>query len=127
MNQPQEPISANPGPTSWGANYVNIENMPWEPAGLPGAEKKVLYSNPEQGSSTVLFRMQPGAVIPFHEHPELEQTYLLEGRLVDHLGECTAGNFVWRSAGSRHTAHCPDGAMFLVFFSKPPKMLPAPR
>lgn len=128
MNKPSEDVavSALLGPTPWGANYVDIDNMAWESAGLPGAVKKVLYSDPEKGISTVLFRMPPGGVIPFHEHPELEQTYILEGRLVDHLGECKAGNFVWRSPGSRHTATCPDGAMFLVFFSKPPKMLPTP-
>ena len=65
----------------------------------------------------------PGGTIQFHEHPEIEQTYVLEGKLVDHLGECTAGNFVWREPGSRHTASCPEGATFIVFFMKPPKRL----
>jgi quercetin dioxygenase-like cupin family protein len=110
-------------PTPWGHHYVNVESMPWTPSRIPLSEQKTLYEDPESGRSTVLFRLQPGAVIPFHEHPELEQTFVLKGKLVDHLGECTAGNFVWRAGGSRHTATCPDGAEMIVFFSKPPKRL----
>jgi anti-sigma factor ChrR (cupin superfamily) len=117
------PGSSSLGPTPWGHHYVDIDALPWEPSRIAGSEQKTLYTDPESGRSTVLFRLQPGAVIPFHEHPELEQTYILKGSLVDHLGECTAGNFVWRAAGSRHTAHCPDGAEFIVFFLKPPKRL----
>ena len=112
------------GPTDWGHNYVDIAAMPWSPSRTPGSEQKVLYADAATGMSTVLFRVQPGGVIPFHEHPEIEQTYVFKGRLVDHMGECTAGNFVFRSGGSRHSAHCPDGAEFMVFFMKPPKRLP---
>ena len=32
--------------------------------------------------------MAPGAVVPLHEHTAFEQTYVLEGRLTDHEGEC---------------------------------------
>ena len=117
--------AANAGPTQSGANYIDATSMPWETANIPGGMKKVLYSDPATGMSTVMYKLEPGAVIPLHEHPELEQTYVLEGRLVDHLGECTAGNFVWRSPGSRHVAHCPDGALFIVFFMKPPRRITA--
>ena len=111
-------------PTDWGHNYVDVQAMPWSPSRVPLSEQKVLYSDPATGMSTVLFRIQPGGTIAFHEHPEIEQTFVLKGRLVDHIGECTAGNFVHRSAGSRHTAHTPDGAEFIVFFMKPPLRLP---
>ena len=106
-------------PLNVNAYYVNVNDMPWEPTKLPGSERKVLYQNPETGESTILFRMAPGGVIPLHEHPELEQTFVLEGSLVDDEGECTAGNFVWRPGGSRHVARCPNGAMFIAFFRKP--------
>ena len=101
------------------AHYINVNDMPWEPTTLPGSERKVLYTDPVTGASTILFRMAPGGVIPLHEHPELEQTFVLEGRLVDDEGECTAGNFVWRPGGSRHVARCPDGATFIAIFQKP--------
>lgn len=106
------------------AYYVNVAELAWEKTTLPGSERKVLFSDPVTGEMTVLFRMAPGSVIPFHEHPDIEQTYVLEGRLVDDEGECTAGNFVWRPAGSRHTAHCPDGASFIAFFKKMSRRIP---
>lgn len=113
------------GPLAHG--YVDVERMDWETMPLPGAERKLLYEDKENQRSTVLFRTQPGCVISFHEHPEIEQTYVLKGRLVDEYGECTAGNFVWRGPGSRHEAHTPEGAEFLVFFMKPPRRLEKPK
>jgi quercetin dioxygenase-like cupin family protein len=126
MSQPERKTADAPGPTPWGHNYIDVESMPWQPSRLAKSMQKTLYSDEASGVSTVLFRMEPGGVIPYHEHPELEQTYILKGKLVDHLGECTAGNFVWRAPGSRHTAHCPEGAEFIVFFLKPPLRLPEP-
>ena len=52
---------------------------------------------------------------------ELEQSYVLQGSLADDEGIATAGNYVWRPAGSRHDAHSPDGAIVLSFFLKPNK------
>ena len=39
---------------------------------------------------------------PLHEHVEVEQTYVLEGSIVDAEGEVSAGNYVWRPRGNRH-------------------------
>jgi anti-sigma factor ChrR (cupin superfamily) len=103
--------------------YVDVNNMPWEAAGPPGSERKILYEDKATGMQTWLVRMAPGGVIPFHEHPEIEQTFVLEGSLVDDEGECTAGNFVWRPGKSRHIARCPNGALFLVVFMKPTRRL----
>ena len=60
-----------------------------------------------------------GAGIPAHVHEDLEQTFVLEGSLVDDEGECTAGNFVIRAKGSRHAPTAPKGCTMLVFFLKP--------
>ena len=49
--------------------------------------------------------------------------HVLEGSLEDDEGKCTAGNFVWRPAGSRHTAKAPNGAMFIAFFGKASRRL----
>ena len=65
--------------------------------------------------------VQAGAELPEHEHVRLEQTYVLEGSLVDEQGAVTAGNYVWRPAGSRHSARAPDGALLLGFFLAPNK------
>ena len=54
-----------------------------------------------------------------HEHVEVEQTFVLEGSLVDDEGEVTAGNYVWRPKGNRHIAKSPNGALVLSIFLKP--------
>jgi len=61
--------------------------------------------------------------LPLHRHVGVEQTFILEGRLVDDEGECTAGNFVWRKAGSIHQAHAPDGLVGIGIFQEPNEFL----
>ncbi len=106
--------------------YVDVNNMPWTPSRTPGSMQKTLFSDPETGRSTVMFKIAPGGVIPYHEHPELEQTFVLEGSLEDDAGICMAGNFVWRPAGSRHEARSPNGATMIVVFMKPPVRMTPP-
>jgi anti-sigma factor ChrR (cupin superfamily) len=79
----------------------------------------VLMEDPDTGLQTVLTKMEPGSVLTDHQHVAVEQSWVLEGSLVDHEGEVTAGNYVWRPAGSRHVAHSPNGALVLGFFLKP--------
>jgi anti-sigma factor ChrR (cupin superfamily) len=105
------------------SRYVDVESLPWAPTKYPGVEIKVLLEDRETGLLTALFRWQPGAVLPLHEHAEIEQTYVLEGSLADDEGEVTAGNFVWRPAGSRHVARSPAGALILGVFLKPNRFL----
>ena len=102
-----------------GAYYTDIDKLPWQATGLDGIDMKILYSDQSTGLSTILFRMQPGAVVPLHEHTGIEQTYMISGSLEDHEGVATAGNYVWRPGGSRHIARAPDGAVFISFFTKP--------
>ena len=105
------------------SRFIDVVGMAWEPSGLDGIEMKLLYKDEDFGRSTILFRMAPGAVVPLHMHTEVEQTYVIEGSLVDEQGACTAGNFVWRPAGNTHEAHAPDGALILSVFLKPNKFL----
>lgn len=100
---------------------VEIEKLPWIPSGHKGIDIKILMKDETTGLMTALFRWQPGSVLSDHEHVEIEQSYILEGSLVDEDGEVTAGNFVWRPAGSRHVAKAPNGALILGFFLKPNK------
>jgi anti-sigma factor ChrR (cupin superfamily) len=101
------------------SRYVDVASLPWQPTRFPGVEIKVLMEDPDTGVQTVLTRMAPGAVLTDHMHVAVEQTWVLEGSLVDHEGTATQGNFVWRPAGSRHVASAPDGALLLGIFQKP--------
>ena len=86
---------------------------------LPGIDMKILLEDSESGLLTALFRWRPGAELALHEHVEIEQTFVLEGSLVDDEGEVRAGNYVWRPKGNRHIARSPNGALVLSMFLKP--------
>ena len=103
---------------SLASRVVEIEALPWADAG-PGNQMKLLMHDRESGMITILTRLAPGASIPFHVHEALEQAYIIEGSLKDDEGEVTAGNFVIRAKGSRHSPVAPNGCTMLVFFLKP--------
>lgn len=105
------------------SRLVGVDSLPWNPTPFAGIEVKTLLKDETSGLMTCLFRWAAGAVLPMHEHIELEQTFILEGSLVDEDGEVTAGNFVWRPAGSTHVATAPNGALVLCFFLKPNRFL----
>ena len=108
------------------SRHVKPDEMPWQQLQFPGCEIKPLYFDPKTGQATLLFRMAPGAVLPDHEHALLEQSYVLEGTLADKDGpdaglEIKAGEFVWRPAGSRHSAWSPNGCVLIAIFEAPNK------
>jgi anti-sigma factor ChrR (cupin superfamily) len=109
------------------SRYVHVADLPWKSTGCPGIDMKVLMEDPDSGLLTALFRWQPGTELPLHEHVEIEQTYVLEGSVVDDEGEVLKGDYVWRPKGNRHLARSPDGALVLSFFLKPNKFLAGPR
>ncbi|MFZ3349290.1 MAG: cupin domain-containing protein [Xanthobacteraceae bacterium] len=100
------------------SRFIDTDEVPWIETG-PGNRMKVIYHDPSSGMLTILSKLEPGAGIPVHVHEDLEQTFVLEGSLVDAEGECTAGNFVIRAKGSRHAPTAPNGCTMLVFFLKP--------
>lgn len=107
------------------SRYVDVESLPWVPSRFPGVDLKVLMEDQVTGLLTALTRFAPGSVLPDHEHVDIEQSFVLEGSLADGEGVATAGNYVWRPTGSRHTAHTKDGCIVLSFFMKPNKFFDA--
>jgi anti-sigma factor ChrR (cupin superfamily) len=108
------------------ARHVRVDELEWQKTRFPGCEAKTLLFDKESGLVTALMRFAPGAVLPDHEHVKIEQTYVLEGSLVDREGPdagltVTKGDFVWRPAGSRHSAWCPEGGLMLAIFQVPNK------
>jgi anti-sigma factor ChrR (cupin superfamily) len=108
------------------SHLVKPTEQEWKPTRFPGCEVKTLMADPKTGLMTALMRFAPGAVLPDHEHVNIEQTYVLEGRLVDREGpaegiEAKQGEFIWREPGSRHSAWCPEGGLMLAIFQVPNK------
>ncbi len=117
MNKPKSKLTPV-NPPNLRSTIVAASTMPWQPTQFEGIEMKILYSDNE-GRSTILFKMAPGAVVPLHEHTALEHTFRLEGFLEDAEGRCGVGDFVWRPGGNIHVAHAPAGATFLSVFMRP--------
>jgi anti-sigma factor ChrR (cupin superfamily) len=108
------------------SRFVDVANLPWEKTRFPGISQKTLLMDKASGLVTALMRMEPGVRLPDHEHVKIEQTYVLEGSLCCPEGECRAGEFVWRPAGSRHHAWAgPKGGLFLAIFQAPNKFFQA--
>jgi len=103
------------------SRFVTVAELPWEETGFEGITVKTLLVDKKTGVLTTLLKMAPGTTLPDHEHMLIEQTYVLDGHLVCPEGECKAGDFVWRPAGSRHTAWSPNGGLMIAFFQVPNK------
>ena len=108
------------------SRYVDVASLPWETGRWEGIRSKTLMEDPERGLKTALIEWSPGASLPFHEHIDIEQSYVLSGSLCDDEGECKAGDYVWRPIGNRHRAWSPNGCLLLAVFLKPNKILEGP-
>ena len=106
-------------PTVGAPTYVDPEHIQWQPSQFEGIQIKVLYVDKEKGEMTCLLKWEPGATLPMHKHPEIEQSFVLEGSFYDHDGICRAGEFVWRQSGSFHETHSDEGAVLLAIYHKP--------
>src|SRR3981081_2655175 len=105
-------------PPNLRSTIVAASGMPWQATQFAGIEMKILYRD-DEGRSTILFKMAPGAVVPLHEHTALEQTFMLEGSMADSEGSWGPGVSLWRPGGNIHVAHAPNGATFISVFNRP--------
>jgi anti-sigma factor ChrR (cupin superfamily) len=92
-----QPRDQAPAPSEH-MTIVRGKDTPWVKMPFPGVEMRFLI-----GDTTVIVRMQPGAVFPAHDHPHAEQCYVLEGSITDSDGVTLhAGDFVKMSGGIKH-------------------------
>jgi anti-sigma factor ChrR (cupin superfamily) len=128
MSATATPMSATPfaerlkgklEPTPNGSVYIDPSKMEWEKSQFDKIWMKVLYRNDKEGEMTVLLKWEPGAVLPFHKHPEIEQSFVVEGSFYDHDGICRAGQYVYRHPGSMHETRSDEGCLLLAVYRKP--------
>lgn len=105
------------------SRFVIVDELGWQETRWPGIKIKVLLEDKDIGLQTVMIDWAPGAVLPLHEHTRIEQTYVLKGSFGDDDGITTAGNYVWRPAGSIHSAKSEEGCVLLSIFLKPNRFL----
>lgn len=122
-------VAAHAGLAPLASRLVDVDALPWQATRFAGIEVKPLLVDRQSGLVSSLMRMAPGSTLPDHEHVQIEQTWVLEGHLVDRSGpdegiECRAGQFIWRPAGSRHSAWSPQGGLMLAMFQIPNRFFP---
>jgi quercetin dioxygenase-like cupin family protein len=105
-----------------GSRYVDVNTMPWNET-VPWIRMKVLYKDNETKETAMLFETRPGAVIPEHIHGGVEWAFVLEGTMEDDEGVVSAGNFVYRPTGSRHSVRTPNGAKYIGLFHDSARLL----
>jgi anti-sigma factor ChrR (cupin superfamily) len=106
-------------PTLGGSAYIRPQDIEWKPTQFKGIGIKVLYEDKAKGEMTCLLKWEPGATLPMHKHPAIEQSYVIEGSFYDHDGICRAGEFVWRRVGSFHETRSDEGAVILAVYREP--------
>lgn len=106
--------------------YVSIDDLEWRDTSCLGLERKILFQDKEHGLMTALGRWERDAELNFHERMDIEQSYTLEGRLVDEDGESRAGDSVLRPIGNRRRARAPEGALLIAVFPRPSVFLEGP-
>ena len=67
------------------SRLVDPATLQWQATRYPGIEVKTLLFDRNSGLAAALMRMAPAAVLPDHEHVQIEQTWV-EGHLVDGEG-----------------------------------------
>ena len=63
------------------SHIVRPAEMEWQKTSFPGCWAKPLLFDAKSGLATMLMKFDPGAVLPDHEHVQIEQTYVISGKL----------------------------------------------
>jgi anti-sigma factor ChrR (cupin superfamily) len=77
------------------------DELTWLPF-LPGIERKLLHTDPERRYRSFLLRLEPGARLYKHHHPDVEEILLLSGDINVSGIEMRVGDYCRASADSIH-------------------------
>lgn len=67
-----------------------------------GVFQKILFQDCQRGTTTSLFKVQPGAEIPSHTHDGIEECMVVEGDIYSATETFSAGDYICAPAGSVH-------------------------
>jgi anti-sigma factor ChrR (cupin superfamily) len=107
------------------AHLVRSGDGVWVSLGVPGVTAKTLFQESAGGNTTMLIRMQPGAVYPPHRHAAIEHCYVLEGDL--RFGDLVmrAGDYQCAMGDTTHeTSRTEKGCLLLIVASTQNTVLP---
>lgn len=100
--------------TPAGTVTVRAEEGQWVCV-APGIEIKVLNQDRTRNEQTTLWRLEPGAVLPAHDHESDEECLVLEGEIHFEDFYVRTGDFHLAKRGRRHPAiETTDGALLMI-------------
>ena len=81
----------------------------------PRIKKKILYSNPDDGTESYLWKAEPGVTIPPHLHELDEHCIVLEGSVSFGDLHLEAGDYHFAARGSEHdTVRTETGVLLYI-------------
>lgn len=86
----------------------------WQETGVPGVSLRRLFDDTERRLSTFLVRMEPGSTFPAHDHPCVEECYVIEGDVRLGRRVLRAGDYQRAESGSWHGEHHTEGGCLLL-------------
>jgi anti-sigma factor ChrR (cupin superfamily) len=93
--------------------YVHASDLEWKPA-VPGIRRAALRDDAATGAQTLLFKLDPGASYPEHEHLTGEDIYVIEGDMQIGDVSLTTGDYYRTPPGGRNSNSSKNGCTVLV-------------
>jgi 2,4'-dihydroxyacetophenone dioxygenase len=100
-----------------GSSLVRVNELPWTPWAMDGADFKLLYISRSHGIFHALIRMRGGLETPDHHHFGEAHAFVLEGHFSYEYGTMYKGDYICEAGGIHHKPIIgPEGATFYVVF-----------
>jgi quercetin dioxygenase-like cupin family protein len=122
-NAMRERVAALPKDQPAQTTTVRAEDMEWTSFG-PQVWVKLLRRDAARNLQMVLFRLEPGGVVPAHEHTREEECLVLEGEILIGTHRVGEGDLHIAHPGAAHgDITTRTGALVMVRSEIPPKLL----
>lgn len=93
---------------------IKMDDAAFKPL-FPGVRIRPLRMDPVGNTQTSLWRLEPGAVIPPHDHVGEEECLVMEGSIIWNDREYTAGDFLLARPGAHHEPFVsPRGGLLMI-------------
>ena len=109
-----------------GGKVVHTEELPWLPL-APKISVRVLMTDRETGSFSVMVRAEPGGVLPRHQHVERAEILVIKGRGTHpQTGDYRTGEYISEPKGAIHdVVHFTEENVLLMVCEGPSNFLGA--
>lgn len=94
---------------------VDPRSIPWKRVSKGVYRKDILHDR-KANQLLSLFKIEEGAKLTRHKHPEKEWVYVLEGLYEDEYGSVPKGMIKMNRKGSIHTSQSNRGCILLVLW-----------